>query len=242
MADDDDGEEEREQYRLQQERVNDELDNRKGRPWKDPWEISEDQWMQSDTNSDSLPDWSPAYVSRISLERLQVLPIEGACLIGVFFFFYGVDFFFSVYLIPFFGRELVLGENQVYLLLSKSFRLAVVYGIRNNFGSIRLANTLLALYHSDTESHHHPTTANANTNTIHRRKRHSHSSGNRRPLPAGIGSQPPPVPDNKDLRRIPQEPALRFRQGLRRNAGQRSRGSPLERGQFERLERPAGNR
>jgi hypothetical protein len=75
-----DGEEEREKYRLQQEKVNDELDNRKGRPWRDPWEISEQQWMSSDTSSESLPDWSPTFVSRISLERLQVLPIgEGMC-------------------------------------------------------------------------------------------------------------------------------------------------------------------
>eukprot|EP00531_Pseudo-nitzschia_arenysensis_P014833 CAMPEP_0116137488 /NCGR_PEP_ID=MMETSP0329-20121206/12273_1 /TAXON_ID=697910 /ORGANISM="Pseudo-nitzschia arenysensis, Strain B593" /LENGTH=642 /DNA_ID=CAMNT_0003632403 /DNA_START=284 /DNA_END=2212 /DNA_ORIENTATION=+ len=74
--DDDDGEEEREQYRLQQEKVNDELDNRKGRPWKDPWEISEEQWMASDTSSENLPDWNPSFVSRISQERLQVLSVE----------------------------------------------------------------------------------------------------------------------------------------------------------------------
>ena len=71
-------EEEREQYRLQQEKVNDELDNRQGRPWKDPWEIKEEQWMASDTSSESLPDWNPSFVSRISMERLQVLPNEGA--------------------------------------------------------------------------------------------------------------------------------------------------------------------
>ena len=73
-GDDDDAEEEaRERYRLQQEKVNDELDSRKGRPWRDPWEIHDDLWMQSDTSSDSLPDWSPSYVSRVSQERLQVL-------------------------------------------------------------------------------------------------------------------------------------------------------------------------
>jgi len=72
----DDGEEEREQYRLQQEKVNDELDSRKGRPWKDPWEISEEQWMASDTSSESLPDWNPSFVSRISQERLQILSVE----------------------------------------------------------------------------------------------------------------------------------------------------------------------
>ena len=74
----DEEEEAREQYRLQQEKVNDELDNRKGRPWKDPWEIKEEQWMATDTSSDSLPDWNPSFVSRISLERLQVLAAEGA--------------------------------------------------------------------------------------------------------------------------------------------------------------------
>lgn len=70
----DDGEEERERYRLQQETVNDELDSRKGRPWTDPWEIKEEQWFSTDTNSENLPDWSPNFVSRISLEKLQVLP------------------------------------------------------------------------------------------------------------------------------------------------------------------------
>jgi len=69
-------EQERELYRMQQEKVNDELDNRKGRPWKDPYEIKEEQWMASDTSSDNLPDWSPSFVSRISLERLQVLPTD----------------------------------------------------------------------------------------------------------------------------------------------------------------------
>jgi len=71
-----DDDEERERYRIQQEKVNHELDSRKGRPWRDPWEIKEEQWTSSDTSSENLPDWSPAFVSRISLERLQVLPIE----------------------------------------------------------------------------------------------------------------------------------------------------------------------
>jgi hypothetical protein len=78
------GDEEREEYRLQQEKVNEELDNRKGRPWRDPWEISEQQWMSSDTSSESLPDWSPSFVSRISLERLQVLTIDEGMLRCVF--------------------------------------------------------------------------------------------------------------------------------------------------------------
>jgi len=74
--DDDDEEEARERYRLRQEKVNDELDSRKGRPWRDPWDIKEELWMQSDTSSDGLPDWSPSYVSRVSQERLQVLSAE----------------------------------------------------------------------------------------------------------------------------------------------------------------------
>lgn len=74
-------EEAREQYRIQQEKVNSELDNRKGRPWKDPWEIKEEQWMASDTSSESLQDWNPSFVSRISLERLQILSSEGGFLI-----------------------------------------------------------------------------------------------------------------------------------------------------------------
>ena len=78
------GDEEREEYRLQQEKVNEELDNRKGRPWRDPWEISEQQWMSSDTSSESLPDWSPSFVSRISMERLQVLTIDEGMLRCVF--------------------------------------------------------------------------------------------------------------------------------------------------------------
>ena len=78
------GEEEREEYRLQQQKVNEELDNRKGRPWRDPWEISEQQWMSSDTSSESLSDWSPSFVSRISLERLQILTIDEGMLRCVF--------------------------------------------------------------------------------------------------------------------------------------------------------------
>eukprot|EP00536_Pseudo-nitzschia_multiseries_P013392 jgi/Psemu1/211481/e_gw1.570.31.1 len=69
-------EEERENYRIQQEDINDELDQRKGRPWRDPWEITEDQWMASDTGPDSIPDWSPSFVSRIAQERLRVLSAE----------------------------------------------------------------------------------------------------------------------------------------------------------------------
>jgi len=74
--DDDDDDEQRELYRIQQESINDELDQRKGRPWRDPWEITEDQWMASDTGPDSIPDWSPSFVSRIAQERLQILSAQ----------------------------------------------------------------------------------------------------------------------------------------------------------------------
>jgi len=69
-------EEERERYRLQQQAINDDLDQRKGRPWRDPWEITDDQWAAIDTGPDSIPDWNPSFVSRVALERLQVLSVE----------------------------------------------------------------------------------------------------------------------------------------------------------------------
>lgn len=62
-----------EEYRRKQEEIQRELDTRTGRPWKDPWEITEDQWM-STTTFDDLPDFSPEYVSRISQERIKVHP------------------------------------------------------------------------------------------------------------------------------------------------------------------------
>jgi hypothetical protein len=62
-----------EEYRQKQEEIQRELDSREGRPWKDPWAIKEEQWM-STTGFDDLPDWSSDRVSRISQERVQVLP------------------------------------------------------------------------------------------------------------------------------------------------------------------------
>jgi hypothetical protein len=78
--DDDDDEAERaamrnEEYRKRQEEIQRELESRTGRPWKDPWAISEEQWM-SNTRRDDLPDWSPKLVSRISQERVRVHPGE----------------------------------------------------------------------------------------------------------------------------------------------------------------------
>ena len=69
-----------EEYRRKQQEIQRELDNRTGRPWTDPWEISEEQWM-SNTVLDDLPDWSPEYVSRISQERVKVHPGECAMVI-----------------------------------------------------------------------------------------------------------------------------------------------------------------
>jgi hypothetical protein len=75
--DDDDDDEEAgsldEEYRRKQEEIQAELDSRTGRPWKDPWEIKEEQWMTS-TKFDDLPDWSPEHVSRISQERVKIHP------------------------------------------------------------------------------------------------------------------------------------------------------------------------
>jgi small subunit ribosomal protein S29 len=51
----------------------DELDQRKGRGWSDPWEITDEDWMQKRTLED-LPDWTPALCSRISIERVKVYP------------------------------------------------------------------------------------------------------------------------------------------------------------------------
>jgi hypothetical protein len=53
----------------------DELDQRKGRGWSDPWEITDEDWMQKRTLED-LPDWTPALCSRISIERVKVYPGE----------------------------------------------------------------------------------------------------------------------------------------------------------------------
>eukprot|EP00980_Cylindrotheca_fusiformis_P019342 scaffold6638_cov127-Cylindrotheca_fusiformis.AAC.26 len=78
LMDDDDEEEDDEatadeEYRLRQQEIQLELDSRTGRVWKDPWEITEEQWMSTAT-VDDLPEWSPEFVSRVSQERVQIYP------------------------------------------------------------------------------------------------------------------------------------------------------------------------
>lgn len=75
-VDDDDEEDEEDplysaEYRKKQEEIRMELDSRTGRPWTDPWEIKEEQWM-STTSQEDLPEFSPEQVSRISQERIQI--------------------------------------------------------------------------------------------------------------------------------------------------------------------------
>lgn len=41
--------------------------------WTDSWEIS-DEMAQSKMNMEDIPVWSPEFVSRISMERVQILP------------------------------------------------------------------------------------------------------------------------------------------------------------------------
>jgi hypothetical protein len=73
--DDDDDQQGRlnDEYRKKQEEIQRELDTRKGRPWTDPWEITDEQWM-STTSHDDLPDWTPELVSRFSQEKVKILP------------------------------------------------------------------------------------------------------------------------------------------------------------------------
>lgn len=74
VDDDNDGEEN--EFHEEQERrkqILDELDQRKGRGWSDPWEITDEDWMQRRT-LDDLPDWAPTLCSRISMERVKVYP------------------------------------------------------------------------------------------------------------------------------------------------------------------------
>mmetsp|Transcript_38700 Transcript_38700/g.93554 ORF Transcript_38700/g.93554 Transcript_38700/m.93554 type:complete len:654 (-) Transcript_38700:146-2107(-) len=60
-----------EEYKRKQEAIQQELDSRTGRVWKDPWEISEEQWM-STASYDDLPQWTPEFVSRVSQERVNI--------------------------------------------------------------------------------------------------------------------------------------------------------------------------
>jgi hypothetical protein len=71
-----DDEEEDDAWAEEEERrqqVRDELDQRKGRGWSDPWEITDEDWMQKRV-FDDLVDWTPALCSRISMERVKVHP------------------------------------------------------------------------------------------------------------------------------------------------------------------------
>lgn len=52
--------------------VRDELDQRTGRLWSDPWEIAEDEWYKDRGFADA-PDWTPEVCSRVSSERLVAL-------------------------------------------------------------------------------------------------------------------------------------------------------------------------
>jgi len=48
------------------------LDEKTGRLWSDPWDLQD--MMESNMNYEDLPEWSPKFVSRISQERVKVLP------------------------------------------------------------------------------------------------------------------------------------------------------------------------
>lgn len=70
-----------EEYKRKQEAIKQELDSRTGRVWKDPWEISEEQWMSA-ASFDNLPQWTPEFVSRVSQERVQIH--SGRCWVASF--------------------------------------------------------------------------------------------------------------------------------------------------------------
>jgi hypothetical protein len=55
----------------------DELDKKTGRGWTDPWEITDEDWIEGKC-FDDFEDWNPSMASRISLERVQVHP--GKCI------------------------------------------------------------------------------------------------------------------------------------------------------------------
>lgn len=58
-----------EKQRRSEEKRN-ELKQKKGRGWTDPWDL--DEMLESNLDYDSLPDWAPNLVSRISQERVQI--------------------------------------------------------------------------------------------------------------------------------------------------------------------------
>lgn len=67
-------EREEEEDEARRQAVRDELDQRKGRLWTDPWEIKEEDWYKSRGWNDT-PDWTPEVCSRVSKERLNVLDV-----------------------------------------------------------------------------------------------------------------------------------------------------------------------
>jgi hypothetical protein len=73
FEDDEDEEDDEKEAELRQQQVRDELDGRKGRGWSDPWEITDEDFMQRRV-LDDLPDWTPGLCSRISLERVKIHP------------------------------------------------------------------------------------------------------------------------------------------------------------------------
>jgi Mitochondrial ribosomal death-associated protein 3 len=56
------------------EETRQELLKKKGRGWTDPWDI--DELLESNVDHESLPDWSPQLVSRISQERVQIYNVN----------------------------------------------------------------------------------------------------------------------------------------------------------------------
>jgi small subunit ribosomal protein S29 len=60
---------ERERFLLQQE-IKEELENKTGRLWSDPWDL--ENLLTQRIRYEDLPDWSPDKVSRISQERVQI--------------------------------------------------------------------------------------------------------------------------------------------------------------------------
>ena len=62
-----------EEYKQRQQEIREELESRTGRVWKDPWEITDEDWMSNET-FENLPEFSPDLVSRISQERVKIHP------------------------------------------------------------------------------------------------------------------------------------------------------------------------
>lgn len=73
FEDDADEEDDEKEEERRQQQVRDELDDRKGRGWSDPWEITDEDFMQRRV-LDDLPNWTPGLCSRVSLERVKIHP------------------------------------------------------------------------------------------------------------------------------------------------------------------------